>query len=68
MRIFKNKKSNGENKPMSTGTRILCLIGGIGVLISGIIRIVTHDEWTLAIIGVLIIGFTVSGFFKGHNS
>jgi hypothetical protein len=53
---------------MSTGTRVLCLIGGIGVLISGVIRIFTQDEWTLAIIGVLIIGFTVSGFFKGPSS
>lgn len=53
---------------MSTGTRILCLIGGIGVLISGIVRIVSQDEWTLAIIGLLIIGFTISGFFKRSGS
>ncbi|MCX7822023.1 MAG: hypothetical protein N2260_01105 [Syntrophobacterales bacterium] len=53
---------------MSTGTRILCLIGGIGVLISGIIRVVKQDEWTLAIIGLLIVGFSISGFFKGSSS
>lgn len=53
---------------MSTGTRILCLIGGIVVMISGIVRIVRHDEWTLAIIGLLILGFTISGFFKKPGS
>lgn len=63
---FNRFKSEGIK--VGTGTRILCLIGGIGVMISGIIRIVKHDEWTLAIIGLLIIGFTISGFFKKPNS
>ena len=47
--------------------RILCLIGAIGVMISGVIRIVKNDEWTLAILGLLILGFTISGFFKDRE-
>ncbi len=49
---------------MSNTTRILCLIGGIIVFASGISRIIKNDEWTLAIIGFLIIAFTGFGFLK----
>lgn len=49
---------------MSKGTRILCLIGGLVVFGSGVVRVVKNNEWTLAIIGFLILAFTVSGFFR----
>jgi hypothetical protein len=64
--VFQFISKNG-GKIVSTGMRILCLIGAIGVMISGVIRIVKNDEWTLAILGLLILGFTISGFFKDRE-
>ncbi|SFM91050.1 hypothetical protein [Thermodesulforhabdus norvegica] len=49
---------------MSKGTRVLCLIGGLVVFVSGVMRVIKNNEWTLAIIGFLILAFTVSGFFR----
>ncbi len=48
---------------MTTITRVLCLIGGIGVFATGVVRVVQRNEWMLAILGALILGFTISGFF-----
>ncbi len=52
---------------MSKGTRILSLIGGIVVFALGVWRIVKNNEWALAIIGFLILAFTISGFFKEQD-
>lgn len=53
---------------MSRGTRIFCLIGGLVVFGSGIMRVVKNNEWTLAVIGFLILGFTISGFFRKRSN
>jgi len=52
---------------MSRGTRILSLVGGIVVFVTGVLRIVQKNEWTLAIIGALILAFTMAGFFKDNQ-
>lgn len=67
LRADLNLPGKSGRRIVSTGTRILCLMGGIGVMIAGVMRIVRNDEWTLAIIGLLILGFTISGFFRDRN-
>ncbi len=52
---------------MTKGTRVLSLIGGIVVFVSGVWRIIKNNEWTLAILGFLILAFTISGFFRNDN-
>jgi len=49
---------------MNRTTARICLLGGIFFLIQGVIRLVQHNDWTLAILGLLIVGFSAVAVMK----
>ncbi|MFP5212190.1 MAG: hypothetical protein ACLGPL_02310 [Acidobacteriota bacterium] len=49
---------------MDRKTQWLSLIAGVMLLIMGVSRLVSNNEWVLLVISVLIIAFSVSSIMK----
>ncbi len=49
---------------MSRGTQLLSLLGGCVVVVVGGMRCYQEGEWTLLILGILIVAFTLSSISR----
>jgi len=52
---------------MDPKTQWLCLIAGIVLVVVGLVRLYSQGDWTLLIISVLIVAFTVSGMLRRRS-
>lgn len=52
---------------MDRSTQWLSLIGGTSLLVYGVARLLASGEWTLMIISLLIIAFTVSSMLRSKQ-
>jgi len=52
---------------MSPLMQWLSLVAGIGILIYGLVKLFAEKDWTLFVLGLLIIGFTASKMFKAGD-
>jgi hypothetical protein len=52
---------------MTRGMQWMCLFGGSFVILYGVVKLFQEADWVLLVLGLLIVGFTISNMAKSKQ-